>query len=106
MHALQEWRWCVRNAQAQLEHQANRLLNLEVAESKSPPVFLHYNKHLEAIDSTLTELIRVSREEQDRINLKRKSSQEHIVSELVRNKVQRQEALVKCWQIYRRCEES
>ena len=93
------------NAQAQLEHQANCLLNLEVAESKSPNVFLHYNKHLEAIESTLTELIRSAKVEQDRVNLKRKSSQEQIVSELVRNKVQRQEVLLKCWQIYRRCEE-
>ena len=96
----------MRNAQAQVEHQATCLLNLEVAESRSPPVFLHYNSHLEAIDSTLTELIRLSREEQDRVNLKRKSSQEQVVGELVRNKVQRQEALLKCWQIYRRCEGS
>ena len=81
------------NAQTQIEHQGNCLLYLEAA------LFLHYNKHLESIDAALSKLIEAAREEQNRVNLNRKSAQDQILGEpIIRNSPG--------WQIYRHCEGS
>jgi hypothetical protein len=96
----------VKNAKAQVEHVANHLLNVEVAEAKAAAVWLYHNRSLEMLEAVLTTRIKEAKEEQDRVNLKRKASQEQIMNELISNKFQRQEIIFKCWQIHGHCQSS
>ena len=95
----------VRSAEIAVEHQSNRVLNAEIAETKSAPVWLHHNKYLDNVESTLDKRHKAALEVQNKINVKRKAAQEAILEELIKNKFQRESILLKCLEIRRRCEE-
>jgi Breast carcinoma amplified sequence 2 (BCAS2) len=99
------WERSIRNGKVQVECQVNQVLHMEVAEAKSSAVWLHYNKHVERMQQTLQEEKKQAQDEQNSVNLKRKMSQDAIVDELIRNKFQRQETLLKCWAMYKSCED-
>lgn len=78
------WRRAWANCCAQLEHQANRVLNLELAESFAVVSWARHVQDLEQYKIGLEALAAAKEREAERVNLKRKSHQLSIASEIAR----------------------
>lgn len=72
----QAWRSAVSNAKAQLEHQHNRLVNLELLQKFGAQAWLQQNKALETMASAVEQQAERAAKAAEASNLKRKHTQE------------------------------
>ncbi|KAG5177711.1 Pre-mRNA-splicing factor SPF27 [Tribonema minus] len=72
---LGAWRDAVRNAKAQLGHQYNRQLNLELLGNYGANAWLHHNKALAGMESNMVATGKRLRDEADNINAQRQEAQ-------------------------------
>jgi len=72
---LEAWQKAVQNAQAQLEHQTNRLVNLELMKRFGGNAWKTYNQHLQFMERSIQNLMKSKKEETDVLNRKRKQEQ-------------------------------
>lgn len=100
---MQAWRNSVSNAQAQFEHQHNRLMNLDLTEKHGAEVWLRHNQALEQQESLVArECAQVGAQIQQ-VNHRRRDAQERVRGELSRLARRRDEAVMKSWQIEAHC---
>lgn len=74
----QAWRRALFNCWAQLEHQADRVVNLEVAESFAELAWARHVQDLEQLKHQIEMLADAKQREAEAINLKRRADQEKI----------------------------
>ncbi|CAM9431980.1 unnamed protein product, partial [Choristocarpus tenellus] len=72
------WKGAVDNARAQIEHQQNRLLNLELLQNYGASLWLRHNKAAEEMEGVLVNQVKRAREEAEGINAQRKVTQEGV----------------------------
>lgn len=78
------WSKARRNVRAQLEHQANRVVNLELAESFSEHVWRRHVHDLGRLNQQVTALAQGKEREAEQINLKRKRDQAKLGPDILR----------------------
>ena len=78
------WKACVRNAEAQLEHQSNRILNLKLLKKYGADKWKSYNATLANSQKELENKVSECKEAVNNINRKRKVSQENSKNEFAR----------------------
>ncbi|KAH3764503.1 pre-mRNA-splicing factor SPF27 [Pelomyxa schiedti] len=69
------WHQAVSNAQAQVEHQNLRLLNLELINTYGSNTWINYNKYLEQVHERLSKILTSHQSEIQEINIQRKLEQ-------------------------------
>ncbi|KAJ8601624.1 hypothetical protein CTAYLR_007257 [Chrysophaeum taylorii] len=79
-----EWPRALHNCWAQLEHQANRVVNLELAEAFAEATWKRHVQDLENLHRQLEALASATERRAETINLKRKADQEAIAPEILR----------------------
>jgi pre-mRNA-splicing factor SPF27 len=72
---LAAWQRAVDNAKAQLEHQLNRIENLELLRTYGPNAWIVYIQHLERLKERLQQILSEYRKEIDNVNKQRKAEQ-------------------------------
>mmetsp|Transcript_4509 Transcript_4509/g.6914 ORF Transcript_4509/g.6914 Transcript_4509/m.6914 type:complete len:213 (+) Transcript_4509:135-773(+) len=102
---VQAWKKSVSNAKAQMEHQANRLLNLEIADSHGSAVWLQSNSAGEGVLRQVNSLTTSVKRKCDEVNLERKTEQEGIAAALERMTTKTNDTLMKAWQIKKACDD-
>lgn len=80
----QAWRKALHNCWAQLEHQANRVVNLELAESFADVAWARHCEDLARLKQQLEILADSKERECESINLQRKAYQEKLAPEIAR----------------------
>ncbi|CAM9518026.1 unnamed protein product [Ectocarpus sp. 12 AP-2014] len=99
------WKRALDNARAQTEHQHNsRLLNLELLQNYGASMWLGHNKAEEGTEAAVASQAKRAREEAERVNLKRKTSQEAAERTLWNLARKRSEGFDKNVQIQLACE--
>ena len=78
------WKACVRNAEAQLEHQSNRILNLKLLKKYGADKWKSYNATLANSQKELENKVSECKDAVNNINRKRKVSQENSKNEFAR----------------------
>mmetsp|Transcript_12397 Transcript_12397/g.18594 ORF Transcript_12397/g.18594 Transcript_12397/m.18594 type:complete len:206 (-) Transcript_12397:59-676(-) len=73
--SVEEWRKATNNAKSQLQHQVNRVMNLELLGTYGTNAWLHHNKRLEGLEKVLTLNVKRLRKSADEINIKRQEAQ-------------------------------
>ncbi|CAM9867911.1 unnamed protein product, partial [Phaeothamnion confervicola] len=96
---LQEWRKSVANARAQLEHQSNRLLNLELLQNLGAQGRLAHNAALEAAADALEARAQRAHAAGESVNVARRTAQEAAAPTLFNLTATRQAAARKNLQI-------
>jgi len=72
---ISAWNECIRNAMAQLEHQATRIVNLELLSKFGPDAWRSYNEVLQQMLDDQQRQLNVLRKNIQDINWERKSAQ-------------------------------
>lgn len=90
-----------RNCWVQLEHQANRVVNLEFVEAGGEEAWKRHLKDLEALATQLRTRADKKRREADTINLKRKAYQEAMAADIFKYEAQRSALVGKHLQLER-----
>ncbi|KAJ1451254.1 Pre-mRNA-splicing factor SPF27 [Pelagophyceae sp. CCMP2097] len=93
------WRTALDNCRAQLEHQANRVVNLELAESFDEAAWKRHVEDLEKLKAQLVALVSTKRAEADATNLKRKAEQTALAPEIARHERQRAALVAKHFEL-------
>lgn len=91
----QAWVAAVRNCRAQLEHQNNRLLNLELCSNFGPKIWLQHNQDLTKTAEALEAQLTSARAASEALNLKRKLAQEKAGPEFARHEANYRAAVAK-----------
>eukprot|EP00898_Chlorokybus_atmophyticus_P001971 jgi/Chlat1/2775/Chrsp187S08760 len=73
------WKAAIANSHAQLEHQFNRLINLELAVKFGPNAWRAHIQHLEATNARLSRLLKENKQSIDQLNRQRKAEQASVV---------------------------
>mmetsp|Transcript_323 Transcript_323/g.795 ORF Transcript_323/g.795 Transcript_323/m.795 type:complete len:161 (+) Transcript_323:1-483(+) len=89
------WRAARDNVRAQLEHQANRVVNLELAEAFAEGDWGRHVHDLKALKAQLEGLAAAKQREAEQINLKRKADQAKIGPEILRHERRNDDAAAK-----------
>jgi len=85
-HDLNAWRKCSQNAQAQLEHQSNRILNLQLLRKYGADSWRAQNTILTSAHQRLQDSLKQKMASIDDINRERRVAQEQVKQELARLK--------------------
>jgi len=80
--AVTAWTAAVLNAQTQLQHQTDRLINLELMKKFGGTVWKSYNDHILALQQSIDAMVVKARKDIDAINRKRKTAQVSMASQL------------------------
>ena len=102
---VQAWRSSVDNAKVQLEHQGNRLMNLELAEKNASDVWLYNNQLLEKYEGVISQKISQVQDDIQAVNRQRKDEQDRVRNELNRLIRRRDDSIYKSWQINHACKQ-
>ena len=84
---------------SQLEHSANRLLNLELMEKRNPAVWLHFNAAAEGITKCINLKTSGVKRKTDELNITRRVNQEKEYTKIAKLMNKRHEAILTAWQI-------
>lgn len=93
------WKKAYENVCSQLEHQANRVVNLELAESFGAAAWQRHVEDLEQLKALVEGLAASKKREAEQINLKRKADQEKLAPEILRYEKQATEKVAKHQQL-------
>jgi len=98
------WKACVRNAEAQLEHQSNRILNLKLLKKYGADKWKSYNAALASSHREIENKVKECSEDMNQINRKRKVSQEGTRNEFARLQAEYWIAIDRNAKTYSACE--
>lgn len=97
---VQAWRGAVSNAKSQREHQINRIMNLQLAESHIGPLWLKHNKMLEGYEKQLDEQSTTLKRKIDEISVQRRQEQESVYPALLKHSKRSTQAIWTQWQVF------
>jgi pre-mRNA-splicing factor SPF27 len=100
------WQDAIDNAKVVIEHERNRLMNIDVRSAMHAPVWLRHNELREGSIAALQTEGVMTRKDIDTVNRKRKERQEDVGGELSEMTWKRDQAIAKSWAIRKTLGES
>ena len=99
----QAWRTALSNCRAQLEHQQNQLVNLELLQNFGSAAWLQHNRDLARMRDALVGAAHEDSAANEALNLKRKMAQQEAAPEITRLNADYSETIAKNQQIETAC---